>query len=479
MRLTSTPTRSRTAILTLVALALLATLGGCRRPTGQSIVLTKDQEQQIAENVLNAPPAIANKTEVKFEDKITLIGWETKGTPARRGGSFDMTLYFRVEQPMHGDWKVFMHFEAPGKRRQPFDHYGIGGLYPVSSWKKGEIIRDTVTVQVPADWPEGESQVLVGFFDWGAWTKASQDRRLKVQDAKGLTITGDGRLVVEKVQVGANQAGGAADQRPPRAEEPPAAYQVSRAASAPTLDGKIDDAAWEGIPPIGRMRRIDGESANAAYMTLAHLTWDDDNLYFAVTTRDDDIRNEKTENDTELWNGDVIELFLQIPGKNGEYVELQFAPTNARFDAKFTAHRKPEWQEAAKFESGVKQAVNVTGTVNSDADTDRGWSVEAAIPWKGLGLEAAPALGTRIAANVYRIDSRGTKNVAYIATWAPVGNDFHKLEGAGTLVLNGPRGRDVPPALLPPGLKPLMPVRGAPTPAVAAPAAPVAAPKAP
>ena len=433
-------------ILTALALATAVALApGCRRPTGQNIVLTKDQEQQIAENVLAAPPAtIGNKSEIKFEDKITMVGWELKGTP-KKGETFDLVMYFRVDQPVHGDWKVFVHLESPGKRRQPFDHYGVGGLYPIANWKKGEIIRDTVTIQIPGDWPDGGTQILVGFFDWGAWSKASQDRRLKVTGGADGKVQGDERLLLTTIDLGGAgaQAGGEAQAPTPRPAEAPT-LTVPTTSAAPTIDGKLDDAVWQRGEAFAAFQRPDGQPGNADLATTARFAWDADNLYVAVTTKDSDLRNAHTANDATLWEGDVVELFLELPGQGGKYVELQWSPNGSRFDARFTAPRTPEWPEAAKFESGMKHAVHLDGDVNQGDSGDRGFVVEAAVPWKGLGLDAAPAPGTRTLANMYRIDDKGTHDLAHMLALAPVGGDFHKLQGAATFVFAGPDAAATP-----------------------------------
>lgn len=426
------------------SLALTAALGmsGCRRPAAQSIVLTKDQEQQISENVLAAPPAsMANKVDVKFEDKITLMGYETKGE-FKKGSTVDLTMYFRVDQPVTGDWKVFVHFESPGKRRQPFDHYGVGGLYPVQSWKKGEIVRDTISIQIPADWPDGETQVLIGFFDWGLWTKSEGTKRLKVTAAGDLKSLPDDRLVLATWNIagGANPGGAAAPKAPGLPAVAPK-YTLGKLSAAPTVDGKADDATWQNITALQINRQPDGQPLNPALAATVKLAWDADNLYLLGQIKDDEVVNSHSNNDGTLWEGDVLELFLGLPGQDGTYVELQFAPSGARFDAKFTGHRQPAWEEAAKFESGVKHVVVTDGTANGDG-ADKGFVVEAAIPWKGLGLSGAPEVGTKLAANLYRIDNKGTHNLAFMGAWASVGGDFHKLDGAGELTVG-----DAAPAL--------------------------------
>lgn len=416
--------------LVLVGLCLVAS--GCKSPAARTRVLTKDQERQIAENVLKAPPKMGHPTEINFDNKIVLLGYDIKGEP-KAGASFDVTMYFRVDQPLHGDWKIFLHFEAPGKRRQPFDHYGVGELYPVAQWKKGEIIRDTVTVAVPRDWPNGKTQLLLGFFDWGAWSKAGQNRRLSLTGASKAKGTPDDRALLATLDVtGGGRAGGAAAVRTPRPAAQNVIYKVGKASAAPILDGKLDDAVWAAARPTAAFKQPDGQALNAAYTTSARLTWDDDNLYISYETRDDEIKNSFADNDTTLWEGDVVELFVKPDAKDARYYEFQFAPNQARFDARFTGHRKPTWQEAARFDSGVKHAVAVDGTVNAEG-ADKGWTVEAAIPWTAFGLDKAPATGTRWQANMYRIDSKGTHNMAFMGAWAPVGGDFHNVSGAGTL----------------------------------------------
>ena len=130
------------------------------------------------------------------------------------------------------------------------------------------------------------------------------------------------------------------------------------------------------------------------------------------------------------------------------YVELQANPGGVQFDAQFESHRRPQWKEAAaNYSPNWKVAVALDGTLNQPEDTDRGWSVEMAIPFTDLpGVSTTPKQGERWEANLYRIDNKGPRNASFQRTWAPVGNDFHKLEGAG-LIQFGKR----PPASSPTG----------------------------
>jgi len=429
----------RAGRIALLALALGAFAYACKSPGSAKRVRTKEQEQQVTDNVLTAVPAIGKTINANYDDKITLLGYDIDKMTVAKGDKVDLTLYFRADQELKGDWKIFVHFESPGKRRQPFDHYAINDLYPTSEWKKGQIIRDKINIQVPGDWPDGPTQIIIGIFDWAAWDKAKQDRRLAVKNKQESGAMPDDRLLLTTIQIGQGggtpaPSGATGEARPPVAPEGPASYGVMRAAGAIAIDGKLDEASWTGAASTAMFRQPDARSLSASYATSAKLLWDDDNLYVAFTTRDDQIANTHADRDSELWEGDVVEIFLDPSGEGKGYFELQFAPNGAKFDAKFEGHRDPEWKDAARWNIDAKSAVQVEGSVNADdAKADRSWTVEVAIPWKGLGLAGAPKAPATWTANFYRIDSKGTHNVEFMGAWAPVGGDFHDLSKAGKL----------------------------------------------
>ncbi len=415
----------------LATLALMAS-AGCKSPAERARVLTKDQQQQIAEHVLSAAPTPKTILDVDFEGHLRLLGFDLEGEP-KAGSKLTLSMYFRVDKPLTGDWKIFVHFESPGKRRQPYDHYGVGDLYPVVEWKQGQIVRDRLEIEIPADWPGGKTQILVGLYDWLAWSKASQNRRLKIEGKGKELATNDDRIVLTTIDVSGGKPGGSSAERTPRAA--PTSYRALKMTTAPTIDGQLE-ALWESVRPTADFRQPDGRPLRAEIATRAKMAWDDQNLYVAWTTKDPDIQNRHAEHDATLWEGDVVELFLQPDDGSGHYYELQFAPNLATFDAKFTGHRQPAWQSAKDWESKVKSAVFVEGSVNGDG-TDRGWMVEVAVPWSAFGLDAAP-VGRTWSANLYRIDSAGTHDLQHMGAWAPVGGDFHALGDAGRIHFAGP-----------------------------------------
>ncbi|MBP47901.1 MAG: hypothetical protein CMH53_08165, partial [Myxococcales bacterium] len=103
--------------LCLVIVLMIAS-SGCKSPAQRARVLTKDQEKQLAANVFKTAPKMQNKLRIDFEDRVSLLGFDLSGEP-KAGTTMDVSLYFQVHKPIAGDWKIFVHLEAPGKRRQP------------------------------------------------------------------------------------------------------------------------------------------------------------------------------------------------------------------------------------------------------------------------------------------------------------------------------------------------------------------------
>jgi len=417
----------------ILLLALAVALGGCRKPRERA--LTKDQQRQIEEAILAEAPTPQIPIGATFDDRVRLIGVDVDRPQIAPGQSLKVTWYWESLAAAPGGWKVFVHFEGSG-RRNIHDHHPIGELYPIARWEPGQIIRYELTIPVPNDYPVGTAHLYAGVFEEEAWRERKQNLRMEIVNAPEVrtTVHPDGRLEVARVQVGGTGAGGVA----PSAPSPPQqSYTAFRAGGPITLDGKLDDEGWRGIPPTRAFVAPDGKPLAAAHRTQARLTWDDDSLYVAFTVPDRDIWNERRGRDARLWEQDAVEIYLD-PGANGrDYIEIQVSPTGELFDAHFRSRRTPAWEEAARalHMEGLEAAVDVLGTVNSrdDGVEDERWTVELRIPWRELpGVEAAP-VGETWGMNLYRINVGGED---FMAAWTPVGGDFHNVEAFGRVTFS-------------------------------------------
>jgi len=164
---------------------------------------------------------------------------------------------------------------------------------------------------------------------------------------------------------------------------------VRRAPEAPSIDGRLDDDAWERAERTERfVGTMDGSVADPR--TTARLLWDDDHLYVAFEVDDDHLRCTFEHDDDRLWEQDVVEIMVDPDGDGRSYVELQLSPTDKVFDTWFDSRRRPQPFGHRDWDSGLLGRAHVSGTVNDDAP-DGGWTAEIAVPWSAFEAIATPA----------------------------------------------------------------------------------------
>jgi hypothetical protein len=111
-----------------------------------------------------------------------------------------------------------------------------------------------------------------------------------------------------------------------------------------------------------------------------------------------------TKHDAVIFQDPDFEVFIDPDGDRQNYYEFEMNALNTGWDLilkKAYIDGGPalnEWEIP-----GLKTAVSVNGTFDQPNDTDRGWSVEMAFPWKALGefskQKAPPNEG-----DVWRVD---------------------------------------------------------------------------
>jgi hypothetical protein len=191
-----------------------------------------------------------------------------------------------------------------------------------------------------------------------------------------------------------------------RAYEPPAPprYEVRRVDDPITIDGQLHEFSWRNCKPLQDLRLPDGQLSPLA-RTTAKMVWDDDHLYVLVQCEDKDLLATKDQRDADLWEEDVVELFLSVPNEPAFFVEFEVNPKGAMTDM-FNLrpyHTVLDWDCR-----GWKSAVFVDGTVANRADTDKLWVVEMSIPL--LSVHAQTYLPDTAAAKEKEWQARKVKN---------------------------------------------------------------------
>jgi len=94
-------------------------------------------------------------------------------------------------------------------------------------------------------------------------------------------------LIALAPDVDAQTSAPAADQAVVVAANTRAAASAARAAQAPSIDGRDDDAVWRDVAPITGFRQFDPvEDAEPSMRTEARVTYDDAHLYVFVRAFD-------------------------------------------------------------------------------------------------------------------------------------------------------------------------------------------------
>jgi hypothetical protein len=184
--------------------------------------------------------------------------------------------------------------------------------------------------------------------------------------------------------------------------------RVARTHETFKLDGELDEPPWNAIAArTGAF--LDDTGSSARPYSEARFLWDADNLYVGLYAADEDIRATVTEHDGPVWIDDAFALHLSpgpAAGDGGPATVYAFdiSATGVVTDARKVAGGKSD----VSWESGIKLGVDRDGTVNNPKDFDEEWVVEAAIPFRSLGIEPRP--GARVLVDIGRCDTpRGSK----------------------------------------------------------------------
>ena len=154
-------------------------------------------------------------------------------------------------------------------------------------------------------------------------------------------------------------------------------FAISRAGSAPVIDGKLDDDAWRSATTIDDFHQtVPTDGASPTEITIVRVTYDDEYLYIAADLRDSDpseirakqmIQGKMFFSDDRFWvtidsfNTKRNDYFFQV-NANGIRREA-LRENNARFIE--------EWSAIWHAESAVHE---------------NGWATEIAIPFKSISF---------------------------------------------------------------------------------------------
>ncbi len=230
----------------------------------------------------------------------------------------------------------------------------------------------------------------------------------------------------------------------------PRGYVCLKAAAAPVIDGKLDDDAWNAATWSDDFVDIEGDrKPKPAHRTRMKMLWDDKALYIAAELEEPHIWATLTEHDAVIFHDPDFEVFIDPDGDNHLYGELELNAKNTTWDLLLSKPYRDGGRALNGWEIiGLKTAVQVNGTLDDPADTDKSWTVEIAWPWKGLAelspVPVPPKDGQQWRINFSRVQwDTAIEDGKYVKVkgkpehnwvWSPQGAiDMHRPERWGYL----------------------------------------------
>lgn len=437
---------------------------------------TPEQTEALKSYVLEAAPADITKTDVNYDNKITLLGAKLDPPgPLKPGQRVKVTMYWKVNKELgEQGWRLFTHvLDGSGERVLNIDNVGplrriIGNdqaLSP-SAWKTGKVYMDEQEFALPKKIRTATLQVVVGI--WKADERLPIVSGPKERDNRGIAAT---------LRIAAGAPDTAVSTKVPELRA-----DMLEKGTKIKIDGKLDDDAWKTAPATGPfvdVRNGQPVPATTPLQGSAKVLWDETGLYFGFEVQDKTVEGgfKKEEKDPHLWTKDTVEIMVDPDGDgdNKDYYEIQINPQNLVFDSQFDTYNTPKKEPDGPFghqewSSKVKSAVVVDGTLDKADDPDKGYTVEAMIPWKSFdkAKQTPPEVGQTWRINLYAMENNGG------VAWSPIlgqGN-FHRASRFGKILFATKGWTPPAPSALPPGASALPPGASA-APAASSAAAPV------
>lgn len=403
-------------------------LAGCL--IGDPPGLTSAQEAALSRYVTAEPPAGLSQLDVNYEGKVHLVGYRAEPRLALYEPGTDVTVTFvwRSDQKLEGEWFLFTHLVGQdGQKLENVDDHGplrhmdgvSGQPLGPSRWQPGKFYTDEIRFRVPAE-PSPALTVAAGIY--------------KSQTRLRIVGTGGDR---ENRSTGVRLRTGVRDERASIKE---IEVQKLPKGAAITIDGKLDEEAWKAAAATGPFVDVGTGRENPALPThgSALLRWDDEFLYVGIEADDKTVRGgwPAGAKDPHLWEKDTVEIMVDPDGDgdNKDYYEIQINPQNLVFDTQYDDYNVPKGGPAGPFghedwSAALTSAVAIHGTMDDDSDADKGYTVEAKIPWKSFtkAHNAPPRPGDAWRMNFYAMQNNGG------AAWSPIlgqGN-FHRASRFG------------------------------------------------
>lgn len=183
-------------------------------------------------------------------------------------------------------------------------------------------------------------------------------------------------------------------------------YRVSRAKGPILVDGKMDELGWKDAEVRSFDYFFRKNEPLEKQKTKFRMLWDDKNIYLFYEFEDTSLTARDTSHDGAPSMDDCAEFFcIPYPDSLSMHFVFEVNMNKAAMDCivLWQYHDNRSffiWDYNPQYEIGVAS----DGTINNDKDTDKGWTMEFAIPFKVFSNFSPAKVGTKWAFQACRQD---------------------------------------------------------------------------
>jgi hypothetical protein len=162
-------------------------------------------------------------------------------------------------------------------------------------------------------------------------------------------------------------------------------YLVKRSSQPLNIDGKLE-RTWNIAPWSKPFVDIEGDKKPAPPLnTRIKMLYDDQFLYIFAEMEEPHLWASLTNRDAIIFRDNDFEVFLDPNNDQQEYFEYEINALGTVMDLFMPRPYKKGGKADLSWNSTrLQSAVAMNGTLNNNTDTDKGWTVELAIPFKDM-----------------------------------------------------------------------------------------------
>ncbi len=172
------------------------------------------------------------------------------------------------------------------------------------------------------------------------------------------------------------------------------------------------------------------------FLTKVKMLYSNEGIYFLFYCEDEILSSTMNEDFLDLWNEDVVEVFLWPDEDDPAYFEYEISPLNHELPLLIYNDEGTLISWLPFHYDGERKTFHATdargGEKKSKATVDS-WTAEFFIPYKAMRplRNVPPHSGTKWRGNMYRIDYDSGQE---LWSWQLTGGNFHDYKKFGTLI---------------------------------------------